>query len=104
MDRRSVRLLSLPEMNKLLRSSKCRATFPQATQLSFGNSELRNATIQADNKLRKYQHGCLVPISRKVDIDLRVAFCLVLRSTRSTSHDAFHPTPPRSGLIVAWVT
>lgn len=87
-------------MNELLRSRRCRAPFRQQAQLSFRNSELSHAAVQADNEPRKYQNGGLVPISGKVDVDLRAILCLVVRSARPTSHDALHPIPARSGLIV----
>src|SRR5580692_12972509 len=97
----SGRRLCSPEVNERLRSSRCRATSPQLAQLSFRNSELSNPTIQADNEFRKYQHGALIPISGKVNVDLGATFCLVVRSAQSTSHDVLRPIPARSGLILA---
>ena len=77
------------------------ATFPQLAQLSLRNSELGNPTIQADKEFRKYQHGGLILIFGKVNVDLGAIFCLAVRSARSTSHDVLHPISARSGLILA---
>jgi hypothetical protein len=88
-------------MDGPIRGRRRRAPLPQQAQLRFWNRELGNATIQADNKLRKYQHGGFVAISGEVDVDLRVIFCLVARSARSTSHNELHPIPARSALIVS---
>src|SRR5579862_8677301 len=96
----SGRRLCSPGVNERLRSSRCRARFPQLAQLSFRNSELSNPAIQAGNEFRKYQHGGLIPTFGKVNVDLGAIFCLVIRSAQSTSHDVLHPIPARSGLIV----
>jgi hypothetical protein len=74
--------------------------FSQLAQLSFRNSQLRNAAIQADNELGKYQHGGLL-IFGKVDVDFRPVLCPVVQSARSTSHDVLYPIPARSELILA---
>jgi len=87
-------------MKERLRSRRCGATLPQLAQLSFRNSEVSNPTIQADNEVRKYQYGSLVLISGKVDVNLGAIFCLVVRFAQSTSHDALHPIPFKSALIL----